>query len=82
MAKIISTNPFTEELNAEFETLSREALDMKIQKAHEAFLLWKNTPKSEKKRLMLALADTIESQQAELAEIQTKEMGMLYAYSF
>lgn len=81
MAKIFSINPFTEEQSAEFETLSREALDVKIQKAHEAFLLWRDTPKSEKKRLMLALADTMDKRAHEIAELQTREMGMLYSAS-
>ena len=81
MAKAISTNPFTEKVNAEFETLSRDALDKKIRKAHETFLVWKDTPKSEKKRLMLALADTMDKRAHEIAELQTREMGMLYSAS-
>lgn len=83
MSKIIqSINPFTEEINAEFSLLTREELDEKISLAHSVFLEWKKTPTATKKSLMLALADVIEKKQAELAEIEMKEMGMLYAYSF
>lgn len=83
MTKTIqSINPFTEEVNAEFSLLTREELDEKISLAHSAFLEWKKTPTATKKSLMLALADVIEKKQVELAEIEMKEMGMLYAYSF
>lgn len=80
--KIQSINPFTEEVNAEFSLLTREELDAKIDLAYENFKTWKNVPKSEKKALFLKLADVIDSHRAELAEIEMKEMGMLYQYSF
>lgn len=79
---IQSINPFTEEVNAEFSLLTREELQEKIAQAHKTFLIWKDVAKSEKKALMLKLADIIEKHQAELAEIEMKEMGMLYSYSF
>ncbi|RKW21857.1 NAD-dependent succinate-semialdehyde dehydrogenase [Candidatus Gracilibacteria bacterium] len=82
MTKLQSINPFTEELNAEFDLISREELSEKIDTAHKAFLEWKKTPNSRKKELMLKLADTIEAEQDELAKIETKEMGMLYTFSF
>lgn len=80
--KLQSINPFTEELNAEFDILTREELDEKIKIAYSAFLEWKETKSSVKKELMLKLADVMEKNQKELAEIQTKEMWMLYDYSF
>lgn len=82
MSKLISINPYTEEINSIFETISREELSRKIDLAHSAFKIWKQISKSEKKALFLKLADLIEIQQKELAEIQTKEMGMLFWYSF
>lgn len=80
--KIQSINPFTEEVNAEFSLLTREELSKKIDTAYDAFLSWKKTPNSEKKELMLKLADVIEKNQSEMAEIEMKEMGMLYDFSF
>ncbi|PZM83883.1 NAD-dependent succinate-semialdehyde dehydrogenase [Candidatus Gracilibacteria bacterium] len=80
--KIQSINPFTGELNAEFSLLTREELSEKIDLAYKTFLEWRKTPNSKKKELMLKFADIIEENQAELAEIETKEMGMLYNYSF
>lgn len=80
--KIQSINPFTEEVNAEFSLLTREELSKKIDTAYDAFLSWKKTSNSEKKELMLKLADVIEKNQSEMAEIEMKEMGMLYDFSF
>lgn len=81
MSKIQSINPYTEELNAEFETLTQSEIDKKINTAHDAYLSWKNLSKSKKKELFLKLADVIEAQKEELAKIETIEMWMLYSYS-
>ena len=48
MTKLQSINPFTEELNAEFDLISREELSEKIDTAHRAFLEWKKTPKKKR----------------------------------
>lgn len=82
MSTLTSQNPYTLEINATFETITREELDQKISLAHEAFRIWRDTPKPEKKRLFLELARVIESHRAELAELQTREMGMLYTASY
>lgn len=82
MWKIQSINPYTEELNAEFDTLTLEQVDVKIKIAHEAFLLWKKTPTSTKKELFLKLADVMESNKKELANLEMIEMWMLYHVSF
>ena len=80
--KFISINPFTEELNAEFDVLSRVELDEKIKIAYYSYLSWKNLDKKEKKSLMLKLSEVILKNQVELTEIETKEMWMLYSASF
>ena len=74
MPKIKSINPYTEELNAEFETLTQSEIDQKINIAHNAYLSWKNTPNSKKKELFLNLAKVIEKQKQELAKIEMIEM--------
>jgi len=43
MAKLQSINPFTEELNGEFETLEACEVDEIIEKAHDAYKVWKDT---------------------------------------
>ena len=77
MAKLQSINPYTEELNAEFETLTLEEVHRKIEKAHEAYLTWKETPSSYKKELFLKLADELEKDIEESSKLETIEMGML-----
>lgn len=77
MAKLQSINPYTEQLNAEFETLTLEEVHKKIEKAHEAYLAWKDTSSSYKKELFLQLADELENDIEECAKLETIEMGML-----
>lgn len=81
MAKIQSINPYTQELNWEFELLTNEQIDEKVQKAHQQFLLWKDTPKAEKRKLFEKLADVIDADAEQIAKLQTLEMGMLYTAS-
>ena len=82
MSKIQSINPYTQELNAEYQLLSREELSHKIDIANTAFESWKNTSSADKKELFLKLAEVFEKHQEEMARIQTIEMGMLYSESF
>lgn len=78
---IKSINPYTEELNWEFELLDKNWIDEKINLAQKAFLEWKKTSKIEKKKLFLKLAEIIENDIEELAKLQTIEMWMLYSHS-
>ena len=76
-----STNPYTQEINATFETLSDEQLTLKIEYAHTAFLDWKERSFAEKKELFYSLAAAIENNIEESAKLQTLEMGMTYSDS-
>ena len=77
MATLTSINPYTEEINATFETIDADQVDHVIQKAHTAYLSWKNTPSSYKKELFLKLADVLENDIDSCAHLETIEMGML-----
>ncbi len=79
---IQSINPFTEEVNAEFELLTEEQILAKIKIADTAYHSWKEVSLDERKALCLKLADVVESKQEELAKMQTLEMWMLYSESF
>lgn len=81
MAKLQSINPYNGEINAEFETLSASEIDIKIDRAHEAYLQWKETPSMYKKELFLKLAQELENDIEECARLETIEMGMLYHVS-
>lgn len=77
MAILKSINPYTEELNGEFETLNIEDVNKKIDLADEAYKKWKNTTSSFKKDLFLKLADVLEEDIEECARLETIEMWML-----
>lgn len=81
MSKIISKNPYTLEINAEFETLSKEQIDEKINIAHKAYLSWKNLEAYEKRKLFLNIANIIDEKKEELAKIEMIEMWMLLSFS-
>lgn len=77
MWKLQSIDPYTEELNWEFETLNEEEVNQVIEKAHESYLSWKNTSNSYKKELFLKLADVLENDIDDCSRLETAEMGML-----
>jgi len=76
-----SINPYTLELNAEFETISLDETIKKIEIAHDAYLSWKETTINYKKGLFLKLADNLEAEIDECARLETIEMWMLYSSS-
>lgn len=78
MATLTSTNPYTQEINATFETLTNDELNTVINHAHQAYLSWKETSFDERKELFLNMADIIDAKHTELAQLETKEMGRLY----
>ena len=82
MATLQSTNPYNWELNATYETISDEEITTKIETAHQAYLSWKDTSFAERKDLCYKLAAVMRAEQAELGEMQTKEMWMLYSSSY
>lgn len=77
MAKLQSINPFTEELNGEFETLEAYQVDEIIEKAHETYKTWKHTSFLYRKELFLKLADVLEDDIDACSRLETAEMGML-----
>ncbi|PID86442.1 succinate-semialdehyde dehydrogenase [Candidatus Gracilibacteria bacterium] len=77
MSTLQSINPYTGEINAEFETLNLDEVNKKIKTAHTAYLSWKETSNSYKKELFLKLADVLEADIKECARLETIEMGML-----
>lgn len=77
MSKIISKNPYTLEINAEFETLAKEQIDEKINIAHDTYLSWKKLEAYEKRKLFLKLANIVDEKKEELAKIEMIEMWRL-----
>lgn len=81
MSTLTSINPFTQEVNATFETISDEEIKQKIELAHSAYLSWRETSFDERKNLFYKLAEVIEVDIENVAKLQTLEMGMLLSAS-
>jgi len=81
MPTLRSINPYNGDVNATFETLSDAEVIAKIEKAHEAYLSWRETSFAERKELFYKLAEVIDADLDTYAELQTKEMWMLYTAS-
>lgn len=76
-----STNPYTGEVVATFETLTDEQLEGKLQKAHEAFQLWKNKTFEERAAVLRRAAELVIERRDELASYNTIETGKLFMES-
>jgi succinate-semialdehyde dehydrogenase/glutarate-semialdehyde dehydrogenase len=70
-----STNPANGEIIAEYDELSQEELDIKINVAQLAFEKWRNTSFSERRALMLKVAELVRERSEDLAQLATAEMG-------
>lgn len=68
-------NPATEEVFAECPTASTEQLDQAVAAAERAFQSWRLTSTDERRRVLNAIADRIEQNAPELAELVVKEQG-------
>ena len=70
-----STNPYTGEVLAEFNTLTDEELEAKLQKAEKAFQSWKNTSFEERSAIMKKAAELMLERRERYGAINTLETG-------
>lgn len=63
----ISRNPYNNEILAQFDTLTDEELENKIEQAQLAFESWKQTSFAERSEIMHKAADLFRERSAELA---------------
>lgn len=68
-------NPATETVLAECPRASEAQLDAAVAAAKAAFPAWSATPIEERKRVVAAIADVIEANATELAQLLTQEQG-------
>ncbi len=68
-------NPATEEIFAECPTASTEQLNQAVTAAERAFRSWRFTSAGERRSMLNAIADRIEQNAPELAELVVKEQG-------
>ena len=73
--RIQSINPFTEELNGEFELLNKEKVDTEIEKSREAFQDWKTLPVTKRMEHIKQLSVVLKKNTRQYAETITREMG-------
>ena len=70
-----SIDPATGEPLYEVPVARKEDLDAAVQHARAAFKTWSKTTHDERSKLILAFADTIEANRADLEKLQTMEQG-------
>lgn len=72
---IKSINPYNGELLKEFDIMSADEINQKIDKADEAFKKWRNTPVEERAKIMRKVAELMREKKVELGKYATLEMG-------
>lgn len=73
--KLISLNPFSEEVNGEFEFLTEEEIQKALSRSREAFAVWKNTGFKERAGRIFRLGEILLKNKKQYAELITREMG-------
>ena len=67
--------PGTGEVDAQIPLAGPTEVDLAVSAAHEAFQSWRETPPSERRRLLYKLADLIEANASEFARLGTLDNG-------
>lgn len=75
---IATVNPATGEVVKTFESLSDRQLEVKLQKAADTFLSYRNTPFAERAGLMVNAAAILEKEKDNYARVMTTEMGKTF----
>ncbi|HSF52409.1 MAG TPA: NAD-dependent succinate-semialdehyde dehydrogenase [Algoriphagus sp.] len=75
MNKIQSINPWTGEVNKEFEALSQQEIDSKTEAAAKSFESWKLTPIPERSALLKKAGEILRENKETYARLITLEMG-------
>src|ERR1700710_2067056 len=76
---IATTNPATGETVQEFDSLTQQELEDRIQRSWDAFQSYRDTTFSQRAGWMRAAADILDAETDHLAELATLEMGKTFA---
>jgi succinate-semialdehyde dehydrogenase/glutarate-semialdehyde dehydrogenase len=76
---IATTNPATGETVREFDSLTQQQLEDKIQRSWDAFQSYRDTTFEQRSGWMRAAADILDAEVDHLAELATLEMGKTFA---
>ncbi|HHF7365535.1 TPA: NAD-dependent succinate-semialdehyde dehydrogenase [Legionella bozemanae] len=72
---IQTVNPATEQILQSYDCMNEQDVEKKLNDSHEAYLEWKKTSFSQRKALMLQLAQLLKTKTDELAHLMATEMG-------
>jgi succinate-semialdehyde dehydrogenase/glutarate-semialdehyde dehydrogenase len=75
---IATVNPATGQVVKEFESLTDAQLEVKLQKAVDAFSTYRKTPFAERSRMMLKAGALLDSEKEHCARVMTTEMGKTF----
>lgn len=73
--KMLSVNPFTEEISHEFDMFGVEQVDEAVQRAEEALLRWKARSVPDRVEIFKRVAADLRQHKRKYGEIITREMG-------
>jgi succinate-semialdehyde dehydrogenase / glutarate-semialdehyde dehydrogenase len=73
--KIVSMNPYTEEVMKEFELMTPDQVNRGIASSREAFLAWRDLSVGERAAHVKHLGEHLRAEKRRYAEIITREMG-------
>jgi succinate-semialdehyde dehydrogenase / glutarate-semialdehyde dehydrogenase len=76
---IATTNPATGETVREFDSLTQQELEEKIQRSWDTFQTYRDTTFEQRSGWMRAAADILDAETDRLAELATLEMGKTFA---
>jgi len=76
--KLQVTNPANQELLAEVPFATHDEVEMAVASAKEAFKTWKDTPVSERARLMMRYGNLLKEHHDELGEILAQDTGKTF----
>ena len=71
-------NPSTEELVGAVPIASQEEIDLAVKTAHDAFLVWRDTPAADRAAMLMKFVNAVRSNIDEIARILTSEQGKPY----
>ena len=77
MSQIKSINPYSGEILKEFQLLTENQVQEKLQESEKAYQKWKTSPFSEKSKLMRKAAEELRGKKEHYARIISLEMGKI-----
>lgn len=76
---ILTLNPATEEVIAEYQTMNSGEIEEIIERSHHDFLLWREVPLLERSAVMRRMAQLLREQKERHAALISREMGKSFA---